>query len=311
MNVTAFTLPFALQWVFSGLAIIAGLALPESPIALVAQSKEDAARKAYARLHGSTADTVSAIEKIRAIIEHEKTQQVATGDATFAECFKGTNKRRTMIIVLNATLQYMLGVSVLANANYFLIMAGMSPTQSLQISQIGIGVQIVAIVLASIFGSAFGRRTIVLWSSMATGIAFVAMGAAGFFQHDTRAVRFIGASILVAGSVSYLGVGAVWMVLNSEISSVRLRAKSSAISFMVNALCGVVFSITTPYMFNVDAGNLGGKIGLIFAALSFLAFGLTFMFLPETKGKSFEELDYLFEKRVPARAFRKTRYGDY
>lgn len=311
MNTTAFTLPFAPQWVFSGLAIIPGLALPESPIALVAQSNEDAARKAYTRLHGSYANAITAVDKTRAIIDHEKTQQVRTGDTTFGECSQATNKRRTFIIVLNATLQYLLGVSILANANYFLIMAGMSPTQSLQISQIGIGVKMVAIVLAVVFMSTFGRRLIVLWSSMATGIAFVAMGAAGFFQHDTRAVRFIGASILVAGSVSYLGAGAVWMVLNSEISSVRLRAKSSAISFMVNALCGVLFSITTPYMFNADAGNLGGKIGLIFAALSFLACGLTFMFLPETKAKSFEELDYLFEKRVPARACRKAKYGDY
>lgn len=79
---------------------------------------------------------------------------------------------------------------------------------------------------------------------------------------------------------------------------------------MVNAFAGVVFSVSVPYMFNADAGNLGGKIGFIFAALSFLGFGLSFVFLPETKAKSFQELDYLFERRVSARSFAKTNYGD-
>lgn len=95
------------------------------------------------------------------------------------------------------------------------------------------------------------------------------------------------------------------------MSSVQLRAKSSAIGFMVNALAGVAFSISTPYMFNADAADLGGKVGFIFAALCFLGLGLSWAFLPETKAKSFEELDYLFERRVPARQFKNTAYNEY
>lgn len=123
--------------------------------------------------------------------------------------------------------------------------------------------------------------------------------------------RFIGVSILLVGTIAQLGVGATWPVLIGELSSIRLRAKSSAIGFMVNAFAGVVFSVSVPYMFNYDAGNLGGKIGFVFAAFSFLGYGLSLVFLPETKAKSFQELDYLFEQRVAARDFAKTHYGDY
>jgi SP family general alpha glucoside:H+ symporter-like MFS transporter len=115
---------------------------------------------------------------------------------------------------------------------------------------------------------------------------------------------FIGVSILLVGIIASLGVGATWTVLIVELSSVRLRAKPSAIGFMTNALAGVLFSVSVPYMFNADAGNLGGKIGLIFAALSFLGFGLSWVFLPETKAKTFEELDYLFERKTPTVKFR-------
>ncbi len=79
----------------------------------------------------------------------------------------------------------------------------------------------------------------------------------------------------------------------------------------MNALTGVAFSISVPHIFNADAGNLGGKIGFIFAFLCFLGLGLSWLYLPETKAKSYEELDYLFERRVPARKFKKAVYGEY
>ncbi|KAJ8108536.1 hypothetical protein OPT61_g8106 [Boeremia exigua] len=311
MDVSSFRIPFAVQWAFSGLAIVAGFAIPESPSMLMAREKHIAARKSYLRLHGSKADVDLALSKVQAVLDHEKEQQNSVGSASFAECFKGSNRRRSFIIILVALLQYFLGVSLLANANYFLIMAGMSPTQSLQISQIGVGVQMVCICIAGVTMTYFGRRIIVLCSCAATGVVFIGQGAAGFFQHDPNALRFIGVSILLVGSIATLGVGATWPVLIGELSSVRLRAKSSAIGFMTNALAGVAFSISVPYMFNADAGNLGGKIGFIFAFLCFLGLGLSWLYIPETKAKSYEELDYLFERKVPARQFKKATYGDY
>ncbi|PSN74207.1 general substrate transporter [Corynespora cassiicola Philippines] len=308
MDVSSYRIPFALQWAFSGLAIVCGLIVPESPFMLMAREQPAAARKAYLRLHGSKADVDLALSKIQAVLDHEKEQKASGSSTSFAECFMGSDRRRSFIVILVALLQYFLGVSLLANANYFLIMAGMSPTQSLQISQIGIGVQIVCICIASVTMTYFGRRVIVLCSCAATGIVFIGQGAAGFFQNDTSALRFIGISILLVGAISTLGVGAAWPVLISELSSVRLRAKSSAIGFMTNALAGVVFSVSVPYMFNADAGNLGGKIGFIFAFLCFLGLGLSWLYLPETRAKSFEELDYLFERKTPARQFKKAVY---
>ena len=36
---------------------------------------------------------------------------------------------------------------------------------------------------------------------------------------------------------------------------------------MTNALAGVIFSVSVPYMLNANVGNLGGKIGFVFAFL--------------------------------------------
>ena len=58
-----------------------------------------------------------------------------------------------------------------------------------------------------------------------------------------------------------------------------------------------------PYMFNPNAGNLQGKVAFVFGATSVATCVYTFFYHPETKGRSFEEIDELFIKRVPARQF--------
>jgi SP family general alpha glucoside:H+ symporter-like MFS transporter len=55
---------------------------------------------------------------------------------------------------------------------------------------------------------------------------------------------------------------------------------------------------------NPDAANLKGKIGFIFGSTSFLSVVWIWFRVPETTGKSFEELDLLFERRVPARSLK-------
>ncbi|KAG4442460.1 hypothetical protein IFR05_002062 [Cadophora sp. M221] len=304
INTSAFKIPFAVQWGFSGLAIITAFILPESPTYLITKDKRDAAEKAYIRLHGSKTDVAAGLNIIQSTIDHERAMAASAETATYADCFKGTNARRTWIIILITTMQHFLGVSLLSNANYFLIMAGMSPTKSLQVSQIGIGIQIACTYISWFTMSSLGRRFLTLASTAGVGIVFVTMGVAGFYQHDTRALTYIGASILLVGSITALGLGSVWPVVANEVSSSRLRAKSSGIGFLVNAFGGGVFTIAVPYLFNADAANLGAKIGFVFAGFCLLGFILVWFILPETKSKTYEELDYLFEIKAKTRAFK-------
>ena len=48
----------------------------------------------------------------------------------------------------------------------------------------------------------------------------------------------------------------------------------------------------------------GGKYGYIFFAASLICLAWYFFFLPETKGRSLEEIDELFENKVPAWKFK-------
>ena len=64
------------------------------------------------------------------------------------------------------------------------------------------------------------------------------------------------------------------------------------------------------HLLTIDSGNLGPKTYLIFAGWMLFALTLTYLYLPETKGRSAAELDELFEAKVPARKFKcKSLHG--
>jgi SP family general alpha glucoside:H+ symporter-like MFS transporter len=64
-----------------------------------------------------------------------------------------------------------------------------------------------------------------------------------------------------------------------------------------------MWSFTLPYLFNPNAANLQAKVAFLFGGTSILSCVYLFFCHPETKGRSFEEIDELFHKQVPARKF--------
>jgi hypothetical protein len=94
------------------------------------------------------------------------------------------------------------------------------------------------------------------------------------------------------------------MAMAGEISAMRLRAKSLAIGFTFNYFFSTIWNVVIPYMFNQNEGNMGGKIGWIYFGLCLATSVLVYFEFPETKGRSFHELDVMFLAKVPTRAFK-------
>jgi SP family general alpha glucoside:H+ symporter-like MFS transporter len=95
-----------------------------------------------------------------------------------------------------------------------------------------------------------------------------------------------------------------------EIPSIRLRARTQGLANLclcfVQWLIGFVF----PYMFNPDAGNLGGKVGFVFGATTFIGFVGVYIWLPEPKGRTAADLDKLYASGISARNFHKVKIED-
>lgn len=88
--------------------------------------------------------------------------------------------------------------------------------------------------------------------------------------------------------------GPVPYVLASEVGSAQLRQKTISIARSTYYATLIVNSVVAPYMLNPTKGDLKGKAA--FPAAGFLVACMVWGYfrLPETKDRSFSELDILF-----------------
>lgn len=148
-----------------------------------------------------------------------------------------------------------------------------------------------------------GRRTIY---TTGLGVMTVLLFIIGFLAiptHNTGAIWAMASLMDIWTFVYQMTVGPICFVIISEISATRLREKTIALSTAVQSAANIVTTVVMPYLFNTKEANLGGKTGFIFGGISFCCFLWCFFRLPESRGRTFEELDILFSRRVPARKF--------
>lgn len=65
-----------------------------------------------------------------------------------------------------------------------------------------------------------------------------------------------------------------------------------------------MWAFVIPFLFNPDQANLGAKVAFIFGGLSVLSTVYLWFYQPEVAGRSYEELDEMFIKQIPARKFK-------
>ena len=91
-------------------------------------------------------------------------------------------------------------------------------------------------------------------------------------------------------------VGPLPYVIAPEVGSAQLRQKTISLARDSYYLIVIINSVAAPYVFNPTAGNLKGKAAWLPFSFIILLAVWSFFRLPETKGRSFEELDILFCK---------------
>lgn len=102
-------------------------------------------------------------------------------------------------------------------------------------------------------------------------------------------------------------IGPVCFVLLSECSATRVRSKTIAVATAAQGLLGIVMTVAIPYMINPAQANMQGKLGFFFGGLAGLCLLWAYFRVPETRGRTYGELDLLFDEGVSARKFESCR----
>lgn len=121
-NHWAYSLPFALQWVWCAIIFPGMFFVPESPWWLVRKGRLDQAEAALKSLASNKVDTKATLA---AVVETDRLERELETGSTYWDCFKGTNLRRTEIAVGVYSTQVLSGIYLINYGTYFFTRAGL------------------------------------------------------------------------------------------------------------------------------------------------------------------------------------------
>lgn len=117
----------------------------------------------------------------------------------------------------------------------------------------------------------------------------------------------VGSMLLVQYFFFFMSVGPIVYTIVTEIPNNMLRTKSVALARAAYNLNVLIYGQLVPRSVQRATWNWGAKAGFFYGGL--MAFGFVYVYfrLPETKDRSFAEIDILFDNNVGARKFTKTK----
>ncbi|KAL2872367.1 putative MFS alpha-glucoside transporter [Aspergillus lucknowensis] len=307
----AYRIPYGLQWMWP-LPLFIGIFLaPESPWWLVRKGRTQDAKKALLRLTSSNRDTgFDADETISMMVHTTALEQKITSGASYIDCFKGVDLRRTEIVCMVWAIQNLSGNSFSNYSTYFLQQAGLDPSTaySFAMGQYGIN-------MAGVFGAWFlmtwgiGRRKLYLYGLCGLCVMLLVMGFLGLVPeaHRTQSSLATGSMMIIWALFYQLSVGTVAYSLVAEISTRRLQIKTVVLGRILYNIVAIICGVLTPYMLNPGEWDWGNFAGLFWGGICFLCIIYTYFRVPEPRGRTFAELDVLFERRISARKFGSTQ----
>ncbi|KAI2774488.1 sugar transporter [Daldinia loculata] len=306
----AYRIPFGVQWVWP-VPILAGLVFaPESPWWYIRNGNREAARASLLRLTSPNDSSFNADETI-AMIEHTNELEKRTKQGlTYRDCFRGIDLRRTEIVVGIWLVQTLGGQNLMGYFPYFLTQAGLDASNSFSLSMGQYALGMVGTAGSWFLMSRMGRRTIHFSGLCCQLLILIIVGSLSF-PGTNGSVWAIGGMLIVFTFVYDFTVGPVTYSLISELSSTRLKAKTIVLARVAYNASNIFVNVMTNYQLSSTAWNWGAKTAFFWAGTCLISSIWVFFRLPEPKGRTYAELDLLFEHHVSARNFSKTKIDPF
>lgn len=250
--------------------------VPETPRYLISKNKDEEAMSVLTKVNGS--------EKVAKEIYQEIKQTLDTPNAPKAGIFS-YGKLVVIVGILLAAAQQFVGINVILYyaPRIFANMGASADSSMLQTILIGV-VNLIFVFIALTLVEKWGRKPLLLIGSV--GMAVGMFGVAALSFADSMG---LGALLFILVYVAFynLSFGPLVWVLAAEIFPNKIRGQVMAITVVANWGSNLLISATFPSLLEISAGVAYSFYG----AMCILAFIFVWKLVPETKGRTLEEIE--------------------
>lgn len=272
--------------VVPAIAFIALLfAVPESPRWLAHHGRETEARDILAKVGGS-AHATSEMAAIREATSHE--------EGRFGELFSGPFRKPLLLAVILMACSQFCGINAIMYYSTKIFASAGGSTNTAFTSSVWVGlINLLFTFVAIGFVDRAGRRPLLL---IGTAVQVVALALVGWMFHTGQSglplllcvIGFIAAFAMALGPVGWL--------FCSEIFPNKLRGRAMSLAALTVWVSCYIVAQTFP-MLN-DSPAIGpAKIFWAYAAVSLFAFIFVLVLIPETKGRTLEQIEKMWSAK--------------
>lgn len=271
------------RWMFGSetlpciLFLVCLLFVPESPRWLVKQGRAGEALRVLTRVNGATR-AAAEIEDITETLKHE--------GESFADLFRPDMRKALAVGCILAVLQQITGINVILyyGAEVFRS-AGIASTTAIYQTVIVGTVNVLFTLVAIWIVDRVGRKPLLMLASAGMGTSLFLVGC--LYRPGASEGPWVLICVLAYVASFALAMGPVVWVVLSEIFPTRIRG--TAMSVAVVLLWTANFLVTQFYPSLMD--TLRGNAYHIFGVMCVIALLFVAFFIPETKGKSLEQIE--------------------
>jgi sugar porter (SP) family MFS transporter len=287
----AWNVAYGWRWMFASetLPALVFFALlfvvPESPRWLTRQGREAQAFAVLSRVSGPV-EATRQMSEIREVIARES--------GALSELLRPALRVPLAIGVVLAILQQVTGINtVLYFAPEILKSTGAGSAAAINDTVIVGAVNLLFTLVAIWVVDRVGRKPLLLLAAAGMGVSLCVLGGAILLEQFQG--RLVLASILVYVASFAVAMGPVVWVVMSEIFPTHIRGRAMSVA----TVCLWVACYGVSQFFLPMLKWLGGGAFYVYAVMCAVAFVFVAAFVPETKGKTLEEIEAGWHKRPP------------
>ncbi|KAH8431249.1 uncharacterized protein LDX57_008911 [Aspergillus melleus] len=298
----SYMIPLAVQTAVPGVLFICTLPVSESPQWLVARGRMEQARTSLQKLRGFDAQAVE--EELGIIQLSEQTERELRASGNFWEIFTRQHLRRTITAGSFYSLNQISGV-ILSTTYSTVFLAEMGTKDPFSLTVIASCCTLAGAIAAPLVIDRRGRRPTALVGMSALFIIDAVAGSLAFSRGDAQSIQAIAALSFIFNFFWASSFASLSNLMPSEIATPKLRHHTMAYTIACAQITAVITTLVVPQLTTADAAGLGARAYLIFAGCMACILVFTYFFMPETKDRTFAEINEMYEAKVPARKWRQ------